>query len=191
MSAPRYSPSNGFTLIQLLIVLAIIGTSLLVLAPSFSRIIADAHSRTAMHHMQSTLAYARYAAVTRTQPVTICAIDPANVCTRDWNHHHRIVVFIDSNNNHRLDAGETLLRQATWPLESGEISWRASLARTYITFRSDGASWQNGTLYYCESGRDVRHARALVLNQSGRSYLSRDSNNDGIREDRHGRNLTC
>jgi hypothetical protein len=91
----------------------------------------------------------------------------------------------------RAGGHEPLLRELRWPLRGGELSWRASLARGYIEFEDSGATWQNGTLYYCPDSRDARHARALVLSHSGRSYLTVDSNGDGIREDRRGRNLRC
>lgn len=191
MFPPRVAACLGFTLAELLVTLAIITTGLLVVVPSFSRIVADAHSRSAMHHMMSIFAFARFSAVTRGETVTLCAIDSNAACSRDWTGEHRISVYVDQNENRQLDHDEPLLRQVQWPLANGEIRWRASLGRRYIRFRSDGASWQNGTLYYCDNTRDPRHARALVLSQSGRAYLAADKNNDGIREDRLGRNLSC
>lgn len=191
MSPPRIATALGFTMGELLITVTIVSAGLLAVVPSFSRIVADAHSRSAMHHIMSTVAFARFSAVTRGESVTLCAIDSDAVCSRDWTGEDQISVYVDKNENRKLDHNEPLLRQIQWPLANGRIRWRASLGRSYIRFGSDGASWQNGTLYYCANNRDPRYARALVLSQSGRAYLTGDSNNDGIREDRLGRNLSC
>jgi type IV fimbrial biogenesis protein FimT len=182
---------RAFTLIELLIVCACLAITLQITAAPFADAIADARSASAMRHLSSLLNYARQEAVLRGTPVTVCALTPTGRCSRDWLDDHRIAVFVDGDSNRRLGSQERILRELRWPLENGELSWRASLARSYIEFENNGATWQNGTLYYCPASRDARQARALVLSQSGRSYLPGDSNEDGIREDRNGRNLRC
>ena len=181
----------GLTLIELLLVLAVAAIALGLTAAPFSDKVADLRATAAMRHLGSLLNHARYSAVLQGQRVTLCARDVHGVCQRHWDRDREIIVFVDANANRRFDAQETLLRRMRWPLHHGELSWRASLARPYIEFRPSGRTGQNGTLYYCPSSRDARQARALVLNQGGRNYLTTDSNGDGIREDRNGRNLSC
>lgn len=182
---------GAFTLIELLIVCACLAIALQITAAPFAGAIADARSATAMRHLSSLFSYARQEAILRGTPVTVCALTPADSCSRDWLKDHRIVVFVDTDEDRRLAPHEQVLRQLRWPMRNGELSWRASLARRYIEFENNGATWQNGTLYYCPRTRDARFARALVISHSGRGYLTIDSNGDGLREDRLGRNLSC
>jgi type IV fimbrial biogenesis protein FimT len=190
------TPQRAFTLIELLLVLAVLGIALQLTAAPFSHRLADLRSATAMRHLSSLFAFARQEALIRRRPVTVCALatdDSASspACDRNWQDGHVITVFIDTNENRRRDSSEIALREIRWPLKDGELSWRASLARPYINFESSGGTWQNGTLYYCPASRDARQARAMVISHSGRTYLPGDSNGDGIREDRTGRNLRC
>ncbi|MFK7831567.1 MAG: GspH/FimT family pseudopilin [Congregibacter sp.] len=182
---------QGFTLIELLLVVATVAIALGLTNSSFSRAIADMRSESAMRHLSTLFNMARQEALLRGRNVTVCAVDAEGRCTRDWSHEHVIVAFVDGNENRRREASETSVRELRWPLSQGVLSWRASLARAYIEFETTGGTWQNGTLYYCPVSRDARQARALVLSHSGRTYLPGDSNADGIREDRNGKNLRC
>lgn len=183
--------ASGLTLIELMLVLIVIGISLQLTGASFAEKIADTRSASAMRNVSTLFSYARQEAVMRRKPTTVCLIDADGKCQRFWFEGYPITVFIDSNENRRYELGETLLRQIQWPMRGAELSWRASLARPYIVFTETGGTWQNGTLFYCPDSRDARQARALVINHAGRSYQTVDSNGDGIREDRGGRNLRC
>lgn len=182
---------RGLTLIELLLVLLMLGIAFQAALPSFSERIADLRSAAAMEQLGRLFAMARQEALQGKRRVTVCAVNASGRCSRIWGKEHEIQVFVDSNGNHQPDAQERQLRTVRWPMEGGELSWRASLARPYISFEDHGGTWQNGTLYYCPESRDPRQARALVLSHSGRAYLTTDSNGDGLREDRRGRNLAC
>lgn len=182
---------SGFTMIELLMALVILAILLATAGPAFHRYLAETRARSAMAHMQTLFAYARFEAVHAGEKMTLCALDPDGRCARDWGPAHTVAVFRDDNGNRRLDGDEPLKRSVRWPIKNGRLFWRASLAASHLTFDSGGATWQNGTLVYCPENRDARHARALVISQTGRSYLTRDRDGDGIREDRKGVNLDC
>jgi len=191
-SGPRLARCcRGLTLLELLLVLSVMALALRLSTPPFAERLADLRAAAAMRQLSALLGEARYSAVLRRERITLCARSSSGNCERDWGGAEDIVVFLDRNRNRRHDAAEPLLRQLRWPLRQAELSWRASLARPYKEFRPSGRTAQNGTLYYCPANRDARQARALVLNHGGRNYLTTDSNGDGIREDRSGRNLRC
>lgn len=183
--------SQGFTFIELLVLLTVLAITLPMAGAVFQERVQEQRSASAMNHVRTLFSTAREHALMTGKTVTVCALTEAGQCSRDWQAPRTIVVFIDANEDHRFAEPERLLREIRWPLTNGELSWRASLARNYINFEGNGGTWQNGTLYYCPDSRDARKARALVLSHSGRSYLPGDSNGDGIREDRTGRNLRC
>ncbi len=182
---------QGFTFIELLLVLAIMAITLQTGLASFQTQLTAMRSQSALREIRTLFALARQEALLSRRAITVCAVDRDGRCQRNWQDDHAITVFVDSDRNRRVGSDERVLRELRWPLEGGDLSWRASLARPYIEFQPTGGTWQNGTLYYCPDNRDARAARALVLSHSGRSYLPTDSNGDGIREDRRGRNLSC
>ncbi|GAB5413057.1 MAG: hypothetical protein Cons2KO_06600 [Congregibacter sp.] len=181
----------GFTLIELLLVVTCLSIALGLSAAPFAARLAEIRSESAMLFLANLINLSRQEAILRGRPVTLCALDTDSRCHREWTNSHRVAVFIDTNRDRRLGPAEPLIREARWPMTQGELLWRASLARPYIEFEQTGATWQNGTLVYCPASRDARQARALVLSHSGRAYLPGDSNGDGIREDRSGKNLRC
>lgn len=183
--------STGITLIQLLVTLAIISVLSSYSSSAFTNLIERERALRAMATFKSLLQYARSSAVYQHTPITVCAIDNSMKCSKDWGQRNTIVVFSDDNKNRALDLEEQSLRSLTWPAYNGFLRWRASLGRSYISFMATGNTWQNGSLYYCPADRNPQHAAVLIVAQSGRSYLSYDSNLDGIDEDRHGKNLTC
>lgn len=187
----RLKNQRALTLIELLLVLTIAGILLQSALASFQNTLASARSGAALRGISSLFAVARQQALLERTPITVCAVDRTGRCQRSWTGEHQITVFLDRNRNRSHDATEPAYRELRWPMVGGELSWRASLGRPYIVFEETGGTWQNGTLYYCPANRDSRQARALVLSHSGRSYLTTDSNGDGLREDRLGRNLRC
>lgn len=201
MSTPRPVPptrsraaraaAQGLTLIELLLSVSILAIALRLTVPGFATAIAAIRSESALREISTLLALARHEALLTGREITVCGVGTDGRCSRLWDAEHVITVFEDRDADRQPGPGDRLIRQIRWPLKSGELSWRASLARPYLAFETTGGTWQNGTLYYCPQSRDARQARALVLSHSGRSYMPGDGDGDGIREDRNGRNLRC
>ena len=65
---------QGFTLIEALIVIAMIGVMLALAAPSFVTFTASQRVKTASFDLYATLAFARSEAIKRRQPVTVAPV---------------------------------------------------------------------------------------------------------------------
>jgi len=188
--ALRYE-KRGFTLIELLICLTILVIVYSLGAPTFATLRHNAQSARFVSQAVTLLNYARFEAVMRGTEVTFCATDKVGKCQRKWLLASSTKVFIDANENRTYDSPDTLLRTSELSLGSGVMTWKASLARNYVTFDATGFTWQNGSFIFCPDNGDLRNARAIVVSQAGRSYLTIDRDNDGIREDRSGNPLVC
>lgn len=187
----RECPTKGFTLLELLVCLAI--TSLVFsfaasTVGNLDRIIHSSQSQTTVSELRRLLSFARASAAATGQRVTLCAVNTAGKCQREWDNG-LATVFIDRNRNRRLDKDERLLRQESRRNRQGQLSWRAALGRPYIEFKPGGGTAQNGSFHYCP--RHKLDAVAIIVNRAGRHYVGGDRNNDGIKEDSRGKNLNC
>lgn len=109
---PRSRPgaSQGFTAIELMVVVSIVAILAAIAAPSFSPLIERWRVRQAAENLQSTLYYARSEAIKRGGSVVIAKAANGSGCTNatantQWGCGW--TVFVDTNNNGTQDAGQT------------------------------------------------------------------------------------
>ena len=184
-------PHRGFTLIELMLTLAVAALLLAMAAPSFNRLVANHRGAAAMNQMAGAVNFARSLAITQGGVVTLCPGRSTECLGRDqW--HRGALIFVDQNRNGILDGNERVTR-ALPALEPGErIYWRSFRNRTYLQFHARGYTrWQNGNFLYCPPDGDPRLARMAIINPPGRLRSARDRDGDGVVEDASGRPLAC
>ncbi len=94
---------TGFTLIELMVVLAIFGIVAGFGVPQISRIIQNNRLVASLNSLSAHLSYARSEAVKRSSSVSVAPLNPPN-----WIFGWQ--VFVDPNANGILDPGEQQLR---------------------------------------------------------------------------------
>lgn len=183
-SRSRYS--KGFTLTELLIVVAIAGILLNFAVPSFTETLKDNRMATQINELHATLSYARSEAIIRNATVTMCRSSNGASCAGSW--HDGWIVFVDTNVDGDADAGEQILR-----VHDGRNSdLTLSFDQTRVSYASSGIATGglNGTFTLCDNRGDTR-ARGLVIGASGRPHLATDSNENGIPENGSSADLNC
>lgn len=204
-------PGNrGFTLVEMLAVLAILSTLLLMAAPSFRSVIQNNRLLTESHSLRAALNNARSEAVTQQTFVTFCRSEDGATCSGDWSDGY--IAFTDHDGDGMVDeaeeppgdpADEIFLVAQTDTL-GVTITYSNGLNR--VRYDSMGFVRDfSGTLELCDE-RGPLHAKGLIISRVGHVVSARDrytaepedpedpediNEPDGIPEDHTGAPLDC
>ena len=175
---PCRASNTGFTIAELLAVMAIAAVLFSVAAPSLATLAARSRADAAVDQMVGAARFARHLAVSRGAPAVLCpGQGPACGVRNSWHEGANIAVD-----------GRTAL--ALPPLEAGfVVTWNRS--GKALRFRPDGSITQAGSFVVCAPDGDPGKARRIVINNQGRLYLDRDRDGDGVFDGVDQRAVNC
>jgi type IV fimbrial biogenesis protein FimT len=102
---------RGVTLIELLIVMAIIGVLLSLGVPSYRSFSNNSRISGAINALLGDLQFTRAEANKRGSFVSACASVSGSTCSASTSWDTGWIVFVDNNNNGTVDADEAILRK--------------------------------------------------------------------------------
>lgn len=158
---------NGFSLIELMVVISIAVILLGIGVPNFTGLVRSHQVSTTANDLVAAINLARAEAIQRGQRVDLVAID------NDWEKGW--VVFIDQNNNQRVDADEhVIFRQDSLPIGMTVTSRLTDNGR-YLIYNGTGRTHTRTNLQRPQSG-SIRFVlgdekRNVVLNMLGRARV--------------------
>ena len=166
MSSRKLSSPAGFTLVEALIVLAILAVLMSLAAPSWGGLIGRSHGRAAQNLLATALSQARATAVSRARHVVMCPSLDGAQCHPGTAWQHGWIMFADLDRDGLPGPHDTLLAVGqAMPSGTAIIS---TVGRTRVNYRPDGsATGTNQTLTICDR-RDGSTATALIISQAGR-----------------------
>jgi type IV fimbrial biogenesis protein FimT len=175
---PSTLRANGFTLLELLVVVTAMLVLLLVAAPSMSAVVNSIRLTSASNNFLSHMYLARSEAIKRNARVALCKSADGATCASSGGWEQGWVVFHDTNNNGLLDAGEPVIaRQQALPAAL-RLTGNQNVAK-YVSFEPSGATrtvggaFQAGTLTLCRQSVASNEARQIILNAVGRPRVQR------------------
>jgi len=137
---------QGFTLIELIVSIAILAILLTVAIPSFRALIINNRITTQANDFVSDITYARAEAVRRNVRVAVCQSSTGTGCGGTTTWEDGWIVFTDPDNDGILDPGETLLRV------HGALTSGTTLVPTGLNYTGSYSGSYNDHLQFLPSG---------------------------------------
>ncbi len=160
--------SRGITLIELMTTVTIVGITLSLAVPGFSRLLAKSAMTSSVNLFLSQLHLARSSAVTREKPITLCPASNPRSCSNNhkaWQLGY--LVFQDDNKNHQPDKSEEILGYQERTLNEIIIT-TSSQFRNSITYLPEGRTWfSNTTIRFCHPKYPEMN-RSIIVSNNGR-----------------------
>ncbi|PKL95572.1 MAG: hypothetical protein CVV18_05020 [Gammaproteobacteria bacterium HGW-Gammaproteobacteria-8] len=168
MQPNAHHHTRGFTLIELMLAIALAALLGSLAAPSMSEFMARQRIDAAAHELVAHINLARLQAVTHAEHVVLCPSLDGQECTGMNRWDIGWIVFRDRDNNGRSDGPDELLRVGS-ALERLEVD---SAGRLRIRYQPDGtAGGSNLTIKLCDPQRP-EIARAVIVSNPGRPRVA-------------------
>lgn len=160
--------SHGFTVIELLITLAVSSILVANAFPNFSALIAQERSIILTNTLASAFAYARTEAITKQINVVTCQSNDGIECNGSQDWHNGWIIFSDKNSNRQRESDETLLRVYRSANDGTEVKFFGSGPRPnyYMKHKPAGTAYPNGSFIICNPNIGV--GKALIMYRTGR-----------------------
>ena len=163
-------PSHGlgFTLVELVVTIAVLAIIVSIAIPSFIHLLQDSEANDIRHKITSAIRVSKAESFIRHQQVIMCLANSNNQCHKNANE--RLIVFTDKNDNHSYDAtDDTFLLVQALHLDYGKTYLRASLGRHYVKFFADTGLPRGhiGHIKYCPNSASNQNKYQVSFNQLG------------------------
>jgi type IV fimbrial biogenesis protein FimT len=158
--------ASGFSAIELLVTLSIVGILATIAAPSLSDYIAKGAQSSATTAVYMGLNYARSEAIKQNTPVSICPSSNGTSCSTVWNAGW--ITFIDKNADGVVDVGTDTRLRVNEASTNGvtvysSLSDSAGSSATRVTFASNGTANHTGRIAVCFDG-NATAAKVISIN---------------------------
>lgn len=149
---------KGFTLIELMITIAIMGIVIGIGFPSFQSMIVNSRLTTQSNNLVGALNIARSESVKRGKFVVVKKV------TTSWQGGWE--VFVDDDKDQTKDSGEEIIKSYEALVTGYSINVTTGYTN-HIYYRPDGRSNTNGSFYVCSPAQEEKFKR-IVIASSGR-----------------------
>ncbi|WP_418141424.1 GspH/FimT family pseudopilin [Marinobacter sp. MA] len=180
--------SRGFTLVELLITLAILIIAAGIAVPAFSSLSLSNARTSSVNSYFGAFAFARYQAVKTRAITAICPLDEENKCVDDWNR--QVSIFPDVDRDQRPD--DNTIWRVINPRSSRLRVHSRTAGSGSFHFGPDGIVYGGtGSLVICPDDVSSGQMTYIAVSRGGRARQVRDDDGDGHIRLAWGGELTC
>ena len=157
--------TNGFTLIELMVVLALVAIILSLAAPSFMNIIANNRVASVANELVTALNVGKSEAVRTGEHTVLCKSPDGVQCDTSASWSDGWLLFQDTDNNQAVNDGERIIRVGRAPDSRLDLDFYTA---NYIGFNPNGRTVMNENGHFCiRNTWDDTNSRAVVVTMAG------------------------
>jgi type IV fimbrial biogenesis protein FimT len=138
---PSFIATRGFTLLELLIGVSILGILMTLAVPSFTQMIRRNRLAAEVNGFVTAMSYARSEAYKRGVPVSVCAADAAqSACSGSLTWANGALVFVDYNGNGAVNTAgspaDVIIQKSA--ATTGGFAFTPTPSANFVTFNTFG-----------------------------------------------------
>jgi len=171
----RIASDAGFSLIELLIALAILGALLVAMLPSYRDWIASQQLANHARFLADSLDIARSEAIKHGYRVNVCKSTDLQQCATSGGWEAGWIMYVDENRDGDIDSDEPVIRREGSAPDGITVRANQPVAN-YVSYTALGharllsGALQMGTFVVCKPGQN---ALKVVLANSGRARIDK------------------
>lgn len=176
--------SLGFTLLELMITMALILSLLTLGVPTFASMLRDSRLTSIANDLLGILNLARSEAIKRGVVISVCKSADGKQCGGSgWSEGWIVFVNRDKTMPPLVDSDEAVLLSHE-ALPAGYNLAANHNFLNHVSYYPSGRSNNMGRFVLCKDEKLVNHSRAIFVSITGRARVAQDENGNGVPDER-------
>jgi type IV fimbrial biogenesis protein FimT len=159
---------KGFSLLELLAVIAIISIMVYLVFPSQQQQVARTQADILKTQLLTSIHYAQQQSQSRGESITLCALEDNHTCGTNWNNGQ--LIFIDKAGKGRVANENDVLSITHTSQVKGKLALQSARKLDYLTFSSIEDETNNGTFSFYAANQQKPEWK-IIISENGRARI--------------------